>query len=214
MMAQTVTLAVKNNVAIGAHPGYPDRQGFGRREIAFSDEAILHQILYQYGALRAMAQAQGTKVEHISFHAALGTALNRNQALAVKIMQNLQRLDPELIVFAMEGMVLAQAAKQAGLPVLLLFLADRAYDRHGQLVPRGQKGAVIHEEDKLRARLRRFLTSSTVETIEGEIRPIKAQSILVHSDTPGALELGQIIRDEVLQAGAIIAPARQVLNQS
>jgi len=213
IMARMVNLARKHDVAIGAHPGYPDLQGFGRRDIAFGDETIYHQILYQYGALRTMAQAQNVHVEHISFHAALGSALNRKPALSARLMQDLKTLDPNLIVFAMEETVIAQAAKNAGLAVLFLFLADRAYDRQGNLVPRGLEGAVIHEESKLRARVRRFLETSTVETIEGEIRPLTAQSILVHSDTPGALELAGIIRDEALQSGATIAPARKVLNQ-
>jgi len=212
IMARMIALAKENNVAIGAHPGYPDLQGFGRRDIAFNDETILQQILYQYGALRAMAQAQDRVVDHISFHAAIGTALNRKPALAATVMQNLHKLNPELIVFAMEGMEIARAASQVGLPVLLLFLADRAYDAKGQLVPRGQKGAVIHDEAGLRARVNRFLTQGTVETIEGEIRPVKAQSILVHSDTPGSLELAGIIRNEAVAAGATIAPARRVLN--
>jgi len=213
IMAQIISLARQHNVAIGAHPGYPDLQGFGRRAIAFADETIYHQVLYQYGALRAMAQAQGAQVEHISFHAALGNALNARPGLAAKLMQDLKKLDPHLIVFAMEGMVIAEAAQNAGLAVLLLFLADRAYDRQGNLVPRGLEGAVIHEEAKLRARVRRFLETSTVETIEGEVRSLTAQSILVHSDTPGALELAEIIRDEALQSGATIAPARKILNQ-
>jgi len=213
IMARMVALARENKVAIGAHPGYPDLQGFGRREIAFSEQSILNQILYQYGALRSLAEAQGMRVDHISFHAAIGNALNLNPALAVQVMQNLKSLDPSLIVFAMEGMVIAEAAKKVGLPVLLLFLADRAYDAQGKLVPRGQSGAVIHDEAALRARVRRFLETATVETIEGSIRPIQAGSILVHSDTPGAVELVSIVRDEVIQAGAKIVPARRVLNQ-
>jgi len=212
IMARMVTLAQENNVAIGAHPGYPDIQGFGRRDIAFADKSILQQILYQYGALRAIAQAQDMVIDHISFHAAIGTALNHKPALAAEVMQNLYRLNPQLIVFAMEGMEIAKAAQQAGLPVLLLFLADRAYDNQGQLVPRGREGAVIHDEALLRTRVNRFLNEGTVETIEGTLRPIKAQSILVHSDTPGSLELAAIIRDEASRAGATIAPARRVLN--
>jgi len=214
IMTRMVSLAKQNKVGIGAHPGYPDLQGFGRREIAFDDNTILNLILYQYGALRAIAEAQGTRVEHISFHAAIGNALNRNPALSLQLCQALKSLDPDLIVFAMEGMVIAQAAQQAGLPVLLLFLADRALDGQGKLVPRGKHGAVIHEEEKLRARVHRFLTSSTVETIEGIIRPIKAGSILVHSDTPGSLDLASIIRDEVRACGATIACARQIINHS
>jgi len=213
IMARMIALAKENCVAIGAHPGYPDLQGFGRREIGFGDETILNQILYQYGALRCLAELQGVRVEHISFHAAIGTAVNRNPALAARLMRSLKQLDPHLIVFAMEGMVIAREAEQAGLPVLLLFLADRAYDNRGQLVPRGQAGAVIHDEATLRARCNRFLTSGTVETIEGDIRPVKAQSILVHSDTPGALDLAKIIRDEAIKAGASIACGRDILSQ-
>ena len=163
--------------------------------------------------MRTIAEAQGVKVDHISFHAAIGNALNNNPLLTARLMQTLKNIDSELIVFGMEKTVIIEQAAQAGLHRLLLFLADRAYTKHGKLVPRGQDGAVIHDETTLRKRVRRFLENGTIETIEGNVIPIKAQSILVHSDTPGALELAAIIHSETAASGATIAPARTIILQ-
>lgn len=211
IMTQMVKLAKAQGVGIGAHPGLPDRQGFGRREIPFSPETLCQQVVYQFGALNAIAQAEGTCVSHLSFHAALGNMINRDAMLAQLIMQTLQRISPELIIFCMAGSTIEQAATQAGLPTLTLFLADRAYTDQGQLVPRQIAGSVITEEKQLRARVRQFLQHQTVTTFSGEILSVNARSILIHSDTPGSLTLAQIVRDEIIACGAEIAPAAEVL---
>jgi UPF0271 protein len=128
------------------------------------------------------------------------------------MMDTIRTIDPNLIVFAMPDSIIAHAAARAGLKTLLLFLADRAYDVQGRLVARGLPGAVIKEEDALRARVRHFLKTGTVTTIEGVTLAVPARSILVHSDTPGSLELARIVRSEIEATGATIAPAAEIVG--
>ncbi|MFJ5160775.1 5-oxoprolinase subunit PxpA [Pantoea sp. NPDC088449] len=213
IMTNMVRLAKQHGVGIGAHPGLPDRQGFGRRELPFSSEEICQQVAYQLGALTAIARAEGTHVSHLSFHAAMGNLVNRDAALAQQVMELVARINSDLIVFAQPDTLIEAAAQAAGLKTLTLFLADRAYDAQGLLVPRGIAGAVIKEEAALRARVRQFLQHGTVTTIEGEEVAIRARSILVHSDTPGSLTLATIVRSEIEASGHQVAPAAQVLAQ-
>ncbi|NSZ59943.1 5-oxoprolinase subunit PxpA [Agrobacterium tumefaciens] len=211
MMARMVRLAKQNGVGVGAHPGLADRLGFGRREIPVDAEEMEQQVLYQLGALSAIARAQDVALSHISFHAAMGNMINRDAALAERIMKKIKAVDPNLIVFSMPDMLIEKAALDCGLKVLNLFLADRAYDVKGQLVPRKLPNSVIKEEGKVRARVRQFLEKGTVTTIEGEIIPVRARSILVHSDTPGSLELARTVRSEVEASGGSVVPAREVV---
>ncbi|PLR32761.1 5-oxoprolinase subunit PxpA [Chimaeribacter arupi] len=213
IMTRMVRLAHAHGVGIGAHPGFPDRQGFGRKELPYCPEEICQQVIYQIGALRGIAQAEGARVAHVSFHAAMGTMINRDDALAAQVMRAIARIDPTLIIFSQPDTLIERAAAAAGLPTLTLFLADRAYDANGRLVPRGVPGAVITGEQAVRARVRQFLHQGTVTTLEGERLPIRARSILIHSDTPGSVELARQVRSEINANGDSIAPAAEVLAQ-
>ena len=165
IMTRMVRLAKVRGVGIGAHPGLPDKQGFGRREMAFSAEEICQQVVYQIGALQAIARNEGVRVSHVSFHAAMGNMINRDEALAQLVMRAIYRLDPALIIFSQPDTLIERVAISAGLPSLTLFLADRACDAAGRLVPRGKPGAVITEEGAVRGRVRQFLQEGTVTTI-------------------------------------------------
>lgn len=209
-MARMVRLAKANGVGIGAHPGLPDRAGFGRREIPYSADELRQQMLYQLGALKAIAASEGQRVAHFSFHAAMGNMVNRDPKLADLMMDAIRAVDPELIIFAMPGSEIEAAAKRTSLKTLLLFLADRAYDAQGRLVARGLPGALVKDEVSVRARVRQFLVDRTVTTIDGVIIDMPAKSILVHSDTPGSLELARIVRSEIETAGGTLAPASEV----
>ncbi|ARO32983.1 LamB/YcsF family protein (plasmid) [Rhizobium sp. NXC14] len=209
-MGRMVRLAKLNGVGIGAHPGLPDRLGFGRREIPFSADELRQQMLYQLGALMAIAKAERVAVSHISFHAAMGNMVNRDPDIADLMMDAIATVDPGLMVFVTSGSEIELAARRARLKTLALFLADRAYDADGKLVARGLPGAVIKDEASVRARVRRFLVDGTVETIDGAVIAMSARSILVHSDTPGALELAGIVRGEIEATGAALAPAAEL----
>ncbi|MDK4702055.1 LamB/YcsF family protein [Rhizobium sp. CNPSo 4062] len=211
-MARMVRLAKENGVGIGAHPGLPDRSGFGRREMPFQPDELRQQMLYQLGALIAIARSEGMTVGHFSFHAAMGNMVNRDPALADLIMNAIAIVDPRLVVFVTPDSEIEKAAKRAKLKTLALFLADRAYDAGGRLVARGLPGALVKDEALVRARVRRFLIDQTVEAIDGSALQMPARSILVHSDTPGSLELARIIRSEIEASGATLAPAAELAS--
>lgn len=211
-MARMVRLAKENGVGIGAHPGLPDRAGFGRREMPFQPDELRQQMLYQLGALTAIARSEDMTVGHFSFHAAMGNMVNRDPALADLMMNAIAAVDPRLVVFVTPDSEIERAAKRAKLKTLALFLADRAYDAGGRLVSRGLPGALVKDEASVRARVRRFLTDGTVEAIDGTALKMPARSILVHSDTPGSLELAQIIRNEIEASGASLAPAAELAS--
>lgn len=211
-MARMVRLARERGVDVGAHPGLPDRQGFGRRELPFGPDELRQQMLYQLGALTAIARAEGVKVSHVSFHAAMGNMINRDPALAAAIMAAIRMVDPDLIVFGTADSIIERAAIEAGLKTLTLFLADRAYDAKGSLVPRGQPGALVKDESSVRARVRQFLLDGTVTAIDGTVIAMRARSILVHSDTPGSLDLARIVRSEIEAAGGAVTPVSQILR--
>lgn len=211
-MARMVRLAKANGVGIGAHPGLPDRPGFGRREMPFQPDELRQQMLYQLGALIAIARSENMQVGHLSFHAAMGTMVERDSAVADMMMQAIVAVDRNLAVFVTAGSEIERAAKRAGLKTLALFLADRAYDARGKLVARGLPGALVKDEASVRSRVRRFLSDGTVEAIDGTVIPMQARSILVHSDTPGSLELARIVRSEIEAAGATLAPAAELAS--
>lgn len=211
-MARMVRLAKENGVGIGAHPGLPDRAGFGRREIACEPDELRQQMVYQLGALQAIARAQGMTVGHFSFHAAMGNMVNRDPKLADLMMDAIARVDDRLVVFVTPDSEIERAAKRARLRTLALFLADRAYDASGKLVPRGLPGALVKDEASVRARVRRFLLDRTVAAIDGTVISMPARSILVHSDTPGSLELARLIRSEINHVGAELASVSELAS--
>ncbi|MCF1494989.1 5-oxoprolinase subunit PxpA [Agrobacterium vitis] len=211
MMLRMVRLAKARGVGIGAHPGFPDRLGFGRRDMPVSAEELRSQVLYQLGALSAIAASEGLTVDHISFHAAMGNRINQDPALCDLVLTAVKTVAPEIIVFCMSGSEIERSALRCGLKTLTLFLADRAYDAKGALVPRGVANSVIKEEMAVRARVKQFLETATVTAIDGQTIAMPARSILVHSDTPGSLELAKIVRSEIEATGATLAPARDVI---
>jgi UPF0271 protein len=178
----------------------------------FQPDELRQQMLYQLGALIAIARSETMQVGHLSFHAAMGTMVERDPAVADMMMQAIVAVDRNLAVFVTAGSEIERAAKRAGLKTLALFLADRAYDARGKLVARGLPGALVKDEASVRSRVRRFLIDGTVEAIDGTVIPMQARSILVHSDTPGSLELARTVRSEIEAAGATLATAAELAS--
>ncbi|WP_339076903.1 5-oxoprolinase subunit PxpA [Acetobacter sp. AC2005] len=207
IMDRVVKAAKEQGVSIGAHPGLPDRMGFGRRNMVVSPEEMEAMLAYQIGALKGIAARHDMRVGHVSYHAAFGNMANADQDLADRLARVIAKIDPELVMLAMEGHPIDLAARKAGLRVRYLFLADRAYQSIGALVPRGQEGAVIHDLDKVKDRVKNFLETGSVTTIDGKILPIKSRSILVHSDTAGSDKLAEAIATQVHAMGGRIAAA-------
>ena len=212
IMDRTVRIAKEKGVGIGAHPGLPDMIGFGRRAMAVSDAEMEAMLCYQIGALQGIAARHGHRVTHVSYHAAFGNMANADEGLALRLTRAIAAMDPALSVFCMPGQATERAAEKAGLRPHTLFLADRAYTAAGQLVPRGQPGAVIHDLADVRARVKQFLHDGSVTTSDGTRLPVRARSILVHSDTPGSLELARAIRTEIEASGGVLTPACQIMD--
>ncbi len=211
VMQATVAQAAAHSVAIGAHPGYPDRQGFGRRAMHFAPEELSAFILYQLGALQAFTQTAGVPLTHVKPHGALYNVAARDDNTAAAIALAIAALDPALIVVTQPGSALELAARAAGLRVAREGFADRAYQADGSLVPRNAPGAVIHDPEKAAARAIRMARQGEVETIDGGIIPLRIDTLCVHGDTPGAPAIAAQLRAALEDAGIVIAPFTQTL---
>ncbi|MCA0244124.1 MAG: LamB/YcsF family protein [Proteobacteria bacterium] len=206
IMQRTVRRAGQLGVDIGAHVGYPDRQGFGRRAMHVEPDELAAMVTYQLGALAGIARAAGQRMTHMSFHGALGNLVAADAGLAAVLVGAVAAFDPTLIVSSSPSAAIEGAAAAQGLRVATTFLADRACDAQGLLVPRKLPGAVIHDEAELLARVRRLLREGTVLSHDGQAIALRPRSILVHGDTPGALALARAVRREIEAAGARVLP--------
>ncbi|AVX21756.1 MULTISPECIES: LamB/YcsF family protein [Carboxydocella] len=206
VMSATVKMAVQNGTAIGAHPGYPDLQGFGRRNLAMSPEEVKDYVIYQIGALEAFARTMGTTLQHVKVHGALYNMAARDYKLALAIAEAVKAVNPDLILLALANSEMVRAAKDIGLKVAEEVFADRAYNPDGTLVARGTPGAMIHEKAVAIPRVVRMVTEGKVTAINGEDIDIKADSICVHGDNPEALAFVKEIRTALEEAGVSVEP--------
>lgn len=195
IMDKTVSEAVKNNVAIGAHPGYPDLMAFGRRNIDITPNEARAYMLYQLGALSAFAAAHGTKVQHMKLHGAFYNTACIKPDLADAIVDAMLEVDKNIILLALSGSYLAKRGEEKGLRVAHEVFADRAYNVDGTLVNRKLPGAMIHDKDEAIKRIRRMVLEGKVIAIDGTDIPIKADSICVHGDNPEAVDFVKHIRE-------------------
>jgi len=211
IMMRTVANAKARGIDIGAHVGFPDRQGFGRRPMQIDTAELASMVIYQLGALAGIARAAGYRMTHMSFHGALGNLAAADAALAQPLLRAVADFDPQLIVSSSSSRAIEDAAGQCGLRVATSFLADRAYDDAGLLVPRKLPDSVIHDPQAVLDRVKRFLDHGHVITYSGKQLEMPARSILVHGDTPGAVALAHAIRDEVEAGSSRIVPISQQL---
>ncbi|MCK1281065.1 LamB/YcsF family protein [Bradyrhizobium sp. 61] len=212
IMDRMVRLAKQKGVEVGAHPGLPDLLGFGRRVIQMDAAELEKHMVYQIGALQAIATNAGHRVTHVSFHAAMGNMVDADPDMADVAARAIATINRDFIVFSQPGAEIARAARKVGLRVLALFLADRAYDEHARLVSRKLPNSVITSREAVAERVKRFLDSGTVQTIEGKSIKIEARSILIHSDTPGSVELAGTVRRVIEHGGGEVVPAAVLLN--
>jgi len=194
VMRDTVALAREHGVAVGAHPSFPDPEGFGRRELQFSPADVEDFVAYQVGVLAAIAAAQGVRLQHVKPHGALFNMAARDAALADAVARAAKGIDPGLILFGLPGSELIEAGKRAGLRTAAEGFADRAYLSDGTLVPRQQAGAVIVDAAAVIPRVIRMARDHLVEAIDGATVHLVVDTICVHGDTPGASELAGRIR--------------------
>ena len=201
IMRATVTLAREHQVAVGAHPGFPDLVGFGRRELGASPREVEDAVAYQIGALAGIAAAQGVRLQHVKAHGALYNMAVRSRPLADAIARATAAIDRTLILLGLPGSELIQAGRHAGLRTAREGFADRAYQRDGTLVPRTQAGAVIDDSDTVVDRAVMMARERAVVAIDGSRVSIDVETICVHGDTPGAAALASRIRQALASAG-------------
>lgn len=201
VMAKTVTMAKRAVVRVGAHPGFPDLMGFGRRNMNVTPEEAKAYVLYQLGALYGFCKAQGVELQHVKPHGALYNMAAKDYELSKAICQGIKEFDPKLIVLALSGGQLAKAAEDAGLSVALEVFADRAYEEDGSLVDRRKEGAMVTDEEEAISRVVRMVKEKKVTAITGKDIPIQADSVCVHGDGAKALAFVQRIRQVLEREG-------------
>jgi UPF0271 protein len=206
VMRRTVRLAREAGVAVGAHPALPDLVGFGRRAMAVSPSEVEDLVLYQVGALAAIAAAEGVRLRHVKPHGALYNMAVRDRGLAEAIARAVVTFDANLILFALPGSELARAAETAGLRVATEGFADRAYQADGSLTPRDRRGAVIDDVDQVVARAVVMARDGVVVSIDGHEVPMRVNTICTHGDTPGSHNLTRALREGLERAGLAIRP--------
>jgi len=193
-MKQLVELAIQKNVLIGAHPGFPDLEGFGRREMEISEEDAYNYVIYQAGALQGFANAAGTKLHHVKPHGAFYNQAAKNIQLARGIARAVKDLGRELILYGLAGSCLVDAANELKVPVWQEVFADRRYTKEGFLVPRTQAGAVIEDEAAALEQVMQMAKKGQVTAIDGSIIKIQADTLCIHGDNPHAVEFARKIQ--------------------
>ncbi|MDH6574627.1 5-oxoprolinase subunit PxpA [Kitasatospora sp. MAP5-34] len=205
-MRRTCWTAAENGVAIGAHVGYRDLVGFGRRQIVLDPDDLINDVIYQIAALDAFARLAGSRVGYVKPHGALYNTVTADPAQAAALAEAVHRYDPELVLLGPAGSQGLSQARARGLEGVEEAFADRAYDRGGQLVPRGRPGAVIHDIDVIVQRCLTLALHGEVTAIDGSIVPLRPRSLCVHGDTPGAVAIARAVRASLLDAGVLLAP--------
>lgn len=206
VMRRTLALAASAGTAAGAHPGYPDRQGFGRRPMALSPDEVEAEVATQIGALAALARLLGMPLRHVKPHGALYNTAADNAALAEAITRAVKGVDPELVLVARAGSVQVAVARAAGLRVAEEAFADRGYDAQGRLLGRGLPGALIADPAQAAARALTLVQTGQLTAVDGTPLTIVADTLCVHSDSPGAAQIARAVRDALTQAAIPLAP--------
>lgn len=212
VMLATVRGARERGVAIGAHPGYPDLVGFGRRAMTCTPDEVYAFCLYQIGALAALCHAEGVPLCHVKAHGALYNQSARDPDLARALTQATRDAAPALILLGLPRSQHEAAARETGVPFAAEAFADRAYQADGSLVARAREGSVLHDPEAIATRVIRMVTEGTVETAQGEVITIRADSICVHGDNPAARQILETVRRALDRAGVHVGPLREVLS--
>ena len=210
-MERMSRLALAGGIDLGAHVGFHDLMGFGRRELQVEPSELASQVLYQLGALAGIAGAVGHRVTHLNFHGALGAMAGVNYALADSLLRAIAAFDPNIIISVSANTKIGLAAKSNGMRIATMFLADRAYDDEGHLVSRKISGSVILDSRTVLERVDRLLDTGHIETITGKLLKLDADSILLHGDTPCAVDSAQAIRKLIEANGGNIVPISRIL---
>jgi UPF0271 protein len=210
-MRRTVALAESHGVGVGAHPGLPDLRGFGRRAFAVSAADVRDDVIYQIGALTAFTSAK--RLQHVKPHGALYNMAVDQDDVARAVVDAVLEADARLILVALAGSRWATIAEGMGARVAREVFADRAVHADGSLVPRSKSGAVIHDRSAVIERGLRLVTEQQVTAITGETVCVEAETICLHGDTPGAVQLAAALREAFIGAGVELAPMGQIVGR-
>ena len=211
-MKHTVELAEKHGVGVGAHPAFPDLRGFGRRDMAIQPDEVHSDVVYQIGALTAFTSDK--RLQHVKPHGAMYNRAVNDEPLARAICRAVLDVDRDLILLALSGSRWVEIAEEMGLRVAREVFADRALMPDGTLVPRSQPGAVLHDPEMIAKRTLRMVTEGVVEAVGGEMVEVQADSVCLHGDTPGAVEMARRVRGALEGAGVEIVPRRELVGPS
>lgn len=206
VMRRTVQLCRSRGVAVGAHPGYPDLWGFGRRPLPLTPEEVYAFLLAQVGALEAVARAEGVTLQHVKPHGALYNQAARDEALAAAIADAVRRAWPDAILVVLSGSASERAARAAGLRVAREAFCDRGYRSDGTLLPRDQPGAVLTEPFEVASRAVRIAYGEPIDAADGGQVVVEADTLCIHGDTPGAAELAAAVRAALEEAHVRVQP--------
>ena len=209
-MRHTVDLAQRHGVAIGAHPSFPDLNGFGRRNMIVSPDEAKNDVTYQVGALQAFTADK--KIQHVKPHGAMYNMAVNDESLAQAICESILELDPDMILVALAGSRWLDIAEDMGLKVAREIFADRALNADGTLVSRSQPGSVIHDTSEVVERSLRMVTEGKATAITGEQIDVQADSLCLHGDTPGAVEMAAALKRELEAADVEILPLARILG--
>lgn len=200
----TLKGAAANGVAVGAHVSYPDLTGFGRRNMDVASADLIADVIYQIGALKGLAAAAGTQVSYVKPHGALYNTIAHDARQGNDVITAMLAVDPSLALVGLAGSPLLALARERGLRVVAEAFADRAYTPQGTLVSRREKGAVLHDPDIVARRMLRLVEDGVVEAIDGSLTRVQADSICVHGDSPGAVDMAREVRRRLEQSGVTI----------
>ena len=201
---ETLKAARARGAIVGAHVSYPDLVGFGRRNMDVASADLVAGVIYQIGALQGLARVAGTEVRYVKPHGALYNTIAHDERQAKAVIAAVRALDPTLVLVALAGAPLVRWARDAGLTVVGEAFADRAYTPEGTLVSRREKGAVLHDATLVAQRMLRLVCEGVVEAIDGSLARVDAQSICVHGDSAGAVEMAQAVRAALEQDGVVL----------
>jgi UPF0271 protein len=203
---RTLKAAAARQVSIGAHVAYPDKVGFGRRNMDVASDELTADVIYQIGALQGLAQAAGTRVSYVKPHGALYNTIAHDRRQALAVIAAIRAVDPTLVLVALAGSSLIELAREQGLTCIAEAFADRAYTPQGTLVSRREPGAVLHDPQLIAQRMLRLVQDGTLEAIDGSVTRLQADSICVHGDSPAAVAMAHELRRVLEQANMHVQP--------
>ena len=206
VMLRSVEACAAAGVAVGAHPGFADLVGFGRRRMTLSPLEIRTDVMYQIGALQAMCKAVGVSLHHVKPHGAMQNMMVMDYEMSVAFVAAVADVMDEPLIYAQTGSATEKAAQDAGIGVAREIFADRAYLADCQLAPRSMAGSVLHDAVEITTRVMKMLQGESIATIDGETITLQGDTICVHGDTPAAVEIARSLRNSLISAGFLISP--------